>query len=58
MVRENELDSAVVPKSYDVDVDHIVSGAGVSGVVAAKELKDKGKSFVILEKTEEVGGMG
>ena len=38
-------------------MDHIIIGAGVSGVLAAKELKAKGKSFVIIEKTTEVGGI-
>lgn len=34
----------------------LVIGAGVSGLAAAKELKDRGIPFVVVEKNDDVGG--
>lgn len=36
--------------------DCIVLGAGIAGVTAARELKNKGKKVLILEATKHVGG--
>jgi len=51
----------VAPESLTVDnnvkqVDMIIVGAGVCGLIAAEEIKKKGKSYMILEKSVEVGG--
>jgi len=37
-------------------VDVIIVGAGVAGLTAAKELTRAGKSFVVLEATDRIGG--
>ena len=37
--------------------DVIVLGAGISGLVAAKCLRESGLSVVVLERTGEVGGL-
>lgn len=36
--------------------DCIVLGAGIAGVTAAREMKNKGKKVLILEATKQVGG--
>lgn len=36
--------------------DCIVFGAGIAGITAARELKNKGKKVLLLEATENVGG--
>jgi len=51
----------VAPESLTVDsnvkkVDMVIVGAGVCGLIAAEEIKKKGKSYMILEKSTEVGG--
>ena len=38
------------------DFDVIVVGAGISGLAAAKEIQDAGKSVVILEARDRIGG--
>ncbi len=38
------------------DFDCIVVGAGISGIAAAHELKKRGKTYVILEARNRVGG--
>ena len=40
-----------------VKVDAVVVGAGISGIVTAKCLTDAGLSVIVLERTEEVGGL-
>lgn len=44
----------VGPAHYDV----IVVGAGMAGLTAGKTLKHAGRSFVILEATDRIGGRG
>ena len=38
------------------DFDCIIIGAGIAGIAAARELKKRGKSYVILEARNRVGG--
>ena len=42
------------PQRYDV----IIVGAGMAGLTAGKTLKHAGRSFVILEATDRIGGRG
>jgi monoamine oxidase len=44
----------VAPQRYDV----IIVGAGMAGLTAGKTLKHAGRSFVILEATDRIGGRG
>ncbi len=37
-------------------LDVVIIGAGMSGVAAARKLKDKKLNYVILESTDRVGG--
>lgn len=37
--------------------DVIVLGAGISGITTAKCLKEYGFSVLVLEKTDEIGGL-
>lgn len=47
-----------VEKSDSVsEVDVCIIGAGISGVVTAKCLKDANFSVVVLEKSDYVGGL-
>jgi non-ribosomal peptide synthetase-like protein len=51
----------VAPESLTVDtnvkkVDMVIVGAGVCGLIAAEEIKRKNKSYMILEKSADVGG--
>ena len=39
------------------DADAIVIGAGISGVAAAKCMKDAGFDVILLERTGDVGGL-
>lgn len=39
------------------DCDVLVIGAGISGLVTAKVLKECGLKVTVLEKTGEVGGL-
>ena len=41
----------------DSILDFVVSGAGVSGVVVSKYLKENGISFLTLEKRDGIGGL-
>ncbi|WP_420412525.1 flavin monoamine oxidase family protein [Roseibium sp.] len=43
-------------KAQNDDFDVIVIGAGISGLAAARRLKDLGYSVVVLEATSNVGG--
>ena len=45
---------AVAPQRYDV----IIVGAGMAGLTAGKNLLHAGRSFVILEATDRIGGRG
>ena len=38
------------------EVDVVVVGTGFSGIGMAVALQDAGRSFVILEKADEIGG--
>ena len=40
-----------------INTDAIVVGAGASGVVAAKCLKEAGHEVLLLEKTSDIGGL-
>jgi phytoene dehydrogenase-like protein len=40
----------------DVDVDVAVVGAGIAGLVTARELIEQGRSVVVLESADHVGG--
>ena len=44
-------------KPIPADVDVLIVGAGITGMYAAKRLKEKGLSFFIAEKDEIVGGI-
>lgn len=44
----------VAPQRYDV----IIVGAGMAGLTAGKNLLHAGRSFVILEATDRIGGRG
>lgn len=48
----NKDDSAINPKDKTV----LVIGAGISGLAAAKKLKEKGFNVVVLEAQDKVGG--
>jgi len=37
-------------------VDVIVIGAGLSGLVAARELETRGRSVLVLEARDRIGG--
>ena len=39
-----------------INTDAVVMGAGVSGLTAAKSLKEAGHEVLVLEKTSDVGG--
>ena len=39
-----------------INTDAVVIGAGVSGVAAAKCLKEAGHEVLVLEKTSDAGG--
>lgn len=39
------------------DVDLIIVGAGAAGIAMAMAAKRQGRSFVVLERAEEIGGM-
>ena len=41
----------------DSILDFVVSGAGVSGVVVSKYLKENGITFLTLEKRDGIGGL-
>ena len=40
-----------------INTDAIVVGAGASGVVVAKCLKEAGHEVLLLEKTSDIGGL-
>jgi len=40
-----------------VHVDVVVIGAGISGILSAKYLKEEGLAFIVLEQSESFGGM-
>jgi renalase len=42
--------------SMDIPYDYVVIGAGLAGITASRLLKDKGKNFVVLEKSRGLGG--
>lgn len=44
--------NAFAAKQYDA----IIVGAGMAGLTAAKELKNSGHSFIVLEATNRIGG--
>jgi monoamine oxidase len=43
-------------RAYAADFDVIVVGAGAAGIVAARDLKGAGKSVIVLEARDRVGG--
>jgi hypothetical protein len=51
----NSMRSVTVNDVVEV-MDHVVVGAGVCGLVAAKELAEGKKKYVVLEKTHDVMG--
>ncbi|CAL1691027.1 hypothetical protein MMB232_01162 [Brevundimonas subvibrioides] len=52
-------DSSFYPFAEEVDghYDVLVIGAGISGLVAARQLQQAGKRVVILERAEDAGGL-
>jgi len=40
-----------------VHVDVVVIGAGISGILSAKYLKEEGLAFIVLEQSESFGGL-
>ncbi len=40
-----------------ITTDAVVVGAGISGIAAAKCLKEYGHEVLLLEKTSDVGGL-
>ncbi len=40
-----------------IHTDAVVIGAGISGVAAAKCLREAGHDVLLLEKTSDVGGL-
>lgn len=42
--------------AFATDVDVVVIGAGAAGISAAKELRKLGRSFVVLEARDRIGG--
>lgn len=44
------------PASPIADVDVVILGTGISGIAMAMELDEAGRSYLMLEKADEVGG--
>ena len=44
------------PSAQTLDAETIIVGAGFAGLGMAKQLKDAGRSFLVLERASEVGG--
>ena len=56
-VQDPRADRAVSPRAATgVDADVIVIGAGFAGLIAARELSRAGRSVIVLEARDRVGG--
>src|SRR5215468_466258 len=45
------------PRTHEMNVDSIIIGAGVSGLVAAHHLKKMGRDLLLVESGDHVGGV-
>lgn len=40
----------------EIETEHLIVGAGVSGLALARRLSDRGRDFCVIEKSKSVGG--
>ena len=53
---EAEPSGLFQPEAFSREAEILVLGAGISGLAAARALKDKGRKVVILEARDRIGG--